>query len=167
MANKYPLSTKEQLSLIEQVLSTDIDMKCILPQNANVFSIGVLGYTSIIKFTDYDCAIKFWLPIADKEFEKYPEFKNIADQKRELFKVKEKELRKAMREYKKQVYGKPFSTDCDRYNKTKQRLNYSIACNNKQIKRLNSQIDRLQQQKRAYLFSNQQISTQIQELERE
>ena len=167
MANKYPLSTKEQLSLIEQVLSTDIDMKCILPQNANVFSIGVLGYTSIIKFTDYDCAIKFWLPMTDKELEKYYEFKIVADQKRELFKVKEKELRKAMRAYKKEVYGEAFSKDCDRYNKTKKRLHDSIAENNKHIKKLTSQIDKLYKQRREYQFSNQQISTQIQELERE
>ena len=167
MAYKYPISTEEQLALIEQVLSNDIEMHKIKPDKKNVFAFEVFGFTSVIKFTDYDCAIKFWLPMTDKEFEKYFEVKSAADEMRELFKVREKELRKAMRAYKKEVYGEAFSKDCDRYNKTKKRLHDSIAENNKHIKKLTSQIDNLYKQRREYQFSNQQISTQIQELEME
>ena len=72
-----------------------------------------------------------------------------------------------MRAYKKEVYGESFSKDCDRYNKTKKRMHDSIAENNKHIKKLTSEIDKLYKQRKEYLFSNQQIITQIQELERE
>ena len=80
MANKYLISTEEQLALIEQVLSSDIEMHKIKHDKTNVFTFEEFGFTSVIKFTDYDCAIKFWLPMTDKDFEKYFEFKILADQ---------------------------------------------------------------------------------------
>ena len=163
MANKYQISTQEQLKLIKSVFGKEffaISNYEVQPTFQNMF----YGDFSLIEFGDYDVKI-------DTSFDRKSDgitFENRLvpfTEIEQLYKQKEKELRKAMRAYKREKFGWPFDEDCNRYNEKKKRLQDNIIANNKDIKKLEREIYTRQHQIQECTIYGQKLQEQLDGLE--
>ena len=144
MANKYQISKVEQLGIIRQVLGHDIDMRLVSDSDKpNVFLVPILGRTSVIKFTDYDLSFDINLPDCENTI---PIKQQIIEEKQRALSGSARELRRAMRAYKRDKFGVEYKKDLQRYCEIKDRLFKTMHKNNKGIASLQKNIQYYQEQ---------------------
>ena len=115
MISKYPISTEEQIALIEKVCGAELDSKELQFIIDDIFYVKQFGVPVTIKFSDFDCAVEIRIKKSNAD-----SIKQMASLIEEapascIFKGGARQLCNEMREYKREKFGNEYSEECDKY----------------------------------------------------
>jgi len=115
MINKYPISTEEQIALINKVCGEELDTKQLQLIIENIFYVKQFDVPVTIKFSDFDCTVE--IRIKKPNADSIQQMTTLIEQApaSSLFKGGARQLCDAMRDYKREKFGNEYSEECDKY----------------------------------------------------